>query len=280
MKNLVLIGVLTILGIIGLSSCQSDGNVTTPSTQESAGTYSDAFSDIFTLPTDFTDYFCLNEGSLDQSLSLGFSPVGCIDSADTNKGHKLPNHGDMGKGMGHHGDKKDTTHHNGNTGDTAKHGGMGDMGNGRDKGRGIDIGRALHQLKLILTAEQITMVQDAVKAYHDCMNSVMEPIKLQRDAVIADANLQRKVIIDAYKAGTIDKATAKQQLQDLNSATKAALDLIKPDPTAGCSCLYTLLDSIGGNAAHGIPSIFSTPEQQTTWDAWVVTLTGICFPRP
>jgi hypothetical protein len=276
MKNLVLFAVLTVLGFFGLSSCSNDGNVTTPA--QGVGTNSDAFSLNYTLPSDASNYFCLIEGTLDKDMSLGFSPEG--------NGHMPPppppHKGNHGKGPGHGGDKGDTTNHGGDKGDTTNHGGKGDTGKGpgADNGKGIDIGRALHQLKLTLTFDQELAVQDALKAYHECMKSVMEPIRLQRTAIIDAANIQRKAIIASYRAGEIDEATARQQLKDLNDATKVLLDAIQPDPAAGCSCLYTLLDTIGGNTATGIPSLFTTPEQQTTWDAWVATLTGICFPRP
>jgi hypothetical protein len=263
MKNLVLFAALTVLGIFGISSCSNDGSVTSP-TQGVAGTHSDAFSANYTLPSNVTDYFTLNEGTLEQDLTLGFSPEG------HGPGHMPPPPPPHGDSTGHGGDKGDTTGH---MPPPPPH--KGDMGNGPgpggDIGRGIDIGRTLFHLKLTLTADQKVLIGDAIKAYHDCMKAVMDPIKLQRDEVIKAANVQRKAIMDALKAGTIDRATAKQQLKDLNTATKAALDLIVPDPTAGCSCLYTLIDSIGAGL---------TADQKVTWDAWVATLAGPCFPRP
>ena len=178
MKNLVLFAVLTVFGLIGLSSCQSDGNVTTPTTSSSVATYSDAFSATYTLPSDVTNYFSLNEGTLEKDMTLCFSPTGHIDSADTNlnKGN-MPHKGDKGKGPGHGGHMGDTTNHGGTIGDTTHH--SGDKG---DVGKGIDIGRTLHQLQMSLTADQKVKVGDALKAYQACMKTVMDPIKQQRDA--------------------------------------------------------------------------------------------------
>lgn len=264
MKHSILYAVIVVAAMFGLYSCQSDNSVTSPS-NDTQSTVNGIFSDTYSIPAEVSDFFLYNEGSIDDEISLSFSLDGVKDTTKVKdstrigdkkgpgKGGKGPGKGDKDPGKG---DKKPDV-----------------------KGGGMIIGKVLLKLRGTLTEEQKLLIHEAMSDHKDCMKSVMEPIKIQRDAIIADANAQRKAIIALMKEGTIDAATAKAQIAELNAATKAALELIQPDQTALCNCLYALLDAIGGNEALGITGILNTEEQMTIWNEWLAGLTGLCFPR-
>ncbi len=74
--------------------------------------------------------------------------------------------------------------------------------------------------RLNLTDAQKGQVKDALTAFHAAMKPLVKEFHDANADIIKTANEARKAILDKVKAGTLSRADAKKQLDDLNKATR------------------------------------------------------------
>ncbi len=74
--------------------------------------------------------------------------------------------------------------------------------------------------RLNLTDTQKGQVKDAVTAFHAAMKPLVKEFHDANAVIIKAANEARKAILDQVKAGTLSRADAKKQLDELNKATR------------------------------------------------------------
>lgn len=138
----------------------------------------------------------------------------------------------------------------------------------RRPGSGNHLGGILRAVDL--TEEQQEQVRELMDAHRECAKEPLASICETNRAILDAANEQRQAILDALESGEIDRQEAREQLWDLNEATREAIRE-NPDNQAAqealCACRAVLLD--------GIRAILDE-EQQVVWDEWIAGLQGPC----
>jgi len=120
---------------------------------------------------------------------------------------------------------------------------------------------------LVLTSDQVTLIQTMAQTYFNCIQAVMNADRPQMLAVVQAENAARKTILDSLNKGLIKRQAAMADLRYADSVAQAQLLKISQDP-ALCVCLKTYLDAVRTTL---------TPDQQIIWDAYIASLKGFCF---
>ena len=91
----------------------------------------------------------------------------------------------------------------------------------------------------------------------------MDSLRHSEGAIIKESNIARKAIMDAVKAGTMTKDSARKAMMDLNKTTREAL---KANPVLAWAklalkdCETEMLTAI---------RVYLTDEQKVKFDKWV-----------
>lgn len=133
---------------------------------------------------------------------------------------------------------------------------------------GKHLGRIFHQLNL--NEEQKIAVKELMKTYHDGNKLLVKEFREANKSIIESANAARKEIRDAVQAGTLSRADAKKQLDDLNKSTKEAIAANAASlqiKEKMCDSQKALFDAI---------KALLTEEQLTKWDTFVSKMKTPC----
>jgi len=135
--------------------------------------------------------------------------------------------------------------------------------------RGSDLREILRDLDVM--KEQMRQIRQFIRAHRECVKDPLEGLREANAGIIANANEQRKAILQALRNGEITREEAMQQLKQLSEATREAIrnnPASQPFLQAICECTTALFDNIR--------SVLNE-DQQARWDQWVLTLDGPCF---
>jgi hypothetical protein len=103
--------------------------------------------------------------------------------------------------------------------------------------------------KLNLTDNQKTQIQAIMKEHYDCERNARMAYHQAIAAILADANAQRRAILDDLKAGNIDKKEAATLLKALNDDTRAKIKesgALETLQAALKGCTETMISKIMG----------------------------------
>ncbi len=135
--------------------------------------------------------------------------------------------------------------------------------------RGSDLRQILRDLDV--TKEQMGQIRQFIRAHRECVKDPLEGLRETSVGIIANANEQRKAILQALRNGEITREEAKEQLKQLSEATCEAIrnnPASEPFLRAICECRLRLFDNIR--------SVLNE-DQQARWNQWVSSLDGPCF---
>ncbi|OGU61228.1 MAG: hypothetical protein A2X64_06610 [Ignavibacteria bacterium GWF2_33_9] len=114
-----------------------------------------------------------------------------------------------------------------------------------------------------LTEEQLASI-DAFFALHiDCVTSARQTFANAVASIVEAANIQRQAIIDQYKAGEIDRETAKILLNQLKIDTKTQIE-----ESGAKDILLAALKLCTDSLIENIKSVL-TEEQLTLFEEWL-----------
>jgi Spy/CpxP family protein refolding chaperone len=133
---------------------------------------------------------------------------------------------------------------------------------------GKHLGRIFHQLQL--NEEQKNAVKELMKAYHDRNKILIMEFRDANKSIIEAANIARKEIRDSVQAGTLSRADAKKQLDELNKTTRDAIAANAASlqiKEKMCESQKTLFSSIKG---------LLTEEQLVKWDSFISKMKTPC----
>lgn len=121
---------------------------------------------------------------------------------------------------------------------------------------------------LNLTPDQKAQVQELLAAHKDCATAALEALKAAERAILDRAKAAREEIKAGVEAGTVTREEARQQLRDLNKATREAIKNL-PEREAARAALKECDDRFLA-ALRGI----LTEDQIATLDKFVAARNG------
>ncbi len=132
---------------------------------------------------------------------------------------------------------------------------------GRSPGSGPDAGGLLRSFDL--TRDQKLAILSTLTGFFECIQGPLADFREANEPILEAARQQRGEIVDAFRAGEIDREQAREQLRELSRMTRDAIrdnPANEPIRAAICACTAERLEQVR--------SILND-EQRAAWDAWI-----------